>query len=484
MKSIRSQLILTLVVCLSILFAAASTALYLYARDALETQFDEALTTRILSFTEMAEARTEGDTVFYELEFDEFPLPEYQPSADAEYYEVWRRDGSVLTRSASLNEADLPRIAADGAPPTLDDVALPDGRRGRAVALWFSPLVESDDETPAIDGSGPVSRLYMMMARSRENLDAALLGLLAGFGAMWGLLVVGLILTIRWSVGQGLQPLEKIAHDATGIESTNLSHRFRTDNLPRELDPIGQRLNELLGRLEGAFQRERRFNADVAHELRTPIAELRILAEVALKKISTSEADPSQGEYFNDVLDIAVQMESMVTVLLSLVRSESGRLDVRREPVDLVALIERGAAPFRAEVDDKKIAIELTLPESAVVESDRTLVSSIVTNLFSNAVGHTPAGGSIWCELVARSGARTFTLRNTNDQLVEEDLDHLLEPFWQKDPSRTQATRNGLGLSIVAAYADALGLRLEISLPTEGLFEIALLFPPPGDQPA
>jgi len=479
MRSIRSQLILTLVVCVSILFAAASTALYVYARDALQTQFDEALTTRILSFSEMAEAQVKDDRIFYEFEFDEFPLPEFQPSADAEYYEVWRDDDSVLIRSASLKNRDLPRIAVDDALPALGDVPLPDGRRGRAVALWFSPLIESDDESPTMETGRRASRLYMTMARSRESLDGALLGLLFGFGAMWGLLVAGLAVTIRWSVGRGLRPLEKIAHDAAAIESTDLSHRFQTDGLPRELNPIGQRLNELLGRLDEAFQRERRFNADVAHELRTPIAELRTLAEVALKKTTSSETEPSHGEYFTDVFDIAVQMESMMTALLSLVRSEAGRLDIAREPVDLTALIEKSAALFQEEMARKKISAEFAHPESAIVESDGTLVSSILTNLFSNAVGHAPPGGSVRCALVETDRGFTLSLTNTNDQLVEEDLVHLLEPFWQKDPSRTEATRNGLGLSIVAAYAAALGLILETALRAEGLFEITLFFPPP-----
>jgi len=477
MKSIRKHLILTLVLCLSVLFAGASLVLYLHARNALQSQFDEALTTKIMSFVEMAEAERKIDVVVVELEFVEFPLPEFLPSPDAEYYQVWNSDGTVLARSQSLEERDLPQIPAGPGVPNLEDIELPDGRRGRAVAAWFEPPGEPASGSSIAEVQSAESPLFMMLARSRESLDFALTALVAGFGGMWGLLVIGLIVTVGWSVKRGLSPLVRIARDADSIGSANLSHRFPIEPLPHELVPIGRRLNELLGRIEAAFLRERRFSADVAHELRTPLAELHTLAEVALRM----EPDPSNigtyCEYLGDVLDIAKQMESMVTVLLSLVRCDADRGKIKPEAVDLPDLVRKAVGPFQGEARDRELSLELNLPAAAVATSDRSLLSSILTNLFANAVSHTPRGGNIRCDIAVREDRFLLSLVNTDDQLEPADLEHLFEPFWQKDSSRSTIARNGLGLSLVAAYAELLGLNLSCSLPKKGFFMVSLTLP-------
>ena len=112
MKSIRKQLIFTLLSCLTLLFAAASATLYLYARGALLNQFDESLRTKILSFAEMIEVEEKEGEIVFEIEFSEFPLPEFRPSSEAAYYEVRRRDGSIVARSPSLGGQELERIEA------------------------------------------------------------------------------------------------------------------------------------------------------------------------------------------------------------------------------------------------------------------------------------------------------------------------------------------------------------------------------------
>ena len=317
------------------------------------------------------------------------------------------------------------------------------------------------------------------MARSRENLDLALTTLLAGFGVMGILIVIGMAFTVRWSVGRGLVPLGRIARETSNIESTSLSHRFPVEDLPQELVPICKRLNELLGRLESAFQRERRFNADVAHELRTPLAELRTLAEVALNRTGDSQNTEETRACFADVLDIALQMEMMVTTLLSLVRCETGRRAVNRESLDISALIKETVPSFREEARKRNVSFEINLPEKAVVTSDRFLLSAILKNLFSNAVGHAPEKGSVCCEVTDNGGGYSLSLRNSNLDLEQEDLEHILEPFWQKDRSRTDTTRNGLGLSLVATYAELLGLKLLLSLPEPEQFEVTFKLPSP-----
>jgi signal transduction histidine kinase len=475
MKSIRINLIITLLVGLIILFGAASSFLYFYSRSAFINQFDASLETKLKSLVGMIEAEILDGDVVVDVEFSEHPLSEFQPSADAEYYQIWRGTDTVIARSTSLNGKDLTRFDAGKEAPGILDILLPDGRNGRAAAIRFAPSPEPGKELPGFDAEVPENLFFMVLARSREGLDNTLITLLIGYVMMGLLLVPGIIMIVRWSVGRGLRPLEHIAGETAGIESSNLAYRFSMVGLPDELVPIGGRLNELLGRLESAFNRERRFNADIAHELRTPIAELRTLAEVALKKVSGPDYYDGSKSCFKDALDISIQMEKLVKTLLALVRCENGRQTVEKESMDLSGVIRATCRPFQETAKIRNISFEIMMPEQAMIHSDNIILSALLGNLFSNAVIHTPDGRSIRCEVKAQDSGFRFSLRNTSDHLLPDDLDHVFEPLWKKDPSRTDTESNGLGLSLVAAYAGLLDLKIVPSLPEPNLFEISFL---------
>src|SRR5262249_5544979 len=148
-----------------------------------------------------------------------------------------------------------------------------------------------------------------------------------------------------------------------------------------------------LGRLEASFARERRFSANVAHELRTPIAELRSLAEVALRW-------PDTGN-FRDVLDIAVQMERMVTNLLSLAGCEAGHEELVVERVDLAQAVREAWRPFESTAAARQLATSFELAP-ANTNGDRAILGAMLANVYSNAVDYTPEGGEIRCVLEAR----------------------------------------------------------------------------------
>ena len=473
MKSIQRRLVASLLVALSILFVAASALHYVYARGAFLRQFDNSLRAKIVSFSNMIEVEEEEGHLVVDLEFDDNPVPEFQASSDPEYFQVWRSDNSVFARSQSLGERDLPRIEGGVGEPLVQDIPLPDGRRGRAAAIWSAPVTEPGDEPEGYNGRAPENQLLMVMARSRKELDRALATLLVGYGLTGLLLGAGMTAIVRRSVTEGLLPLKSIAREAAGIDPSDLAHRFESDGMPKELLPITKRLNELLDRLQESFQRERRFNADVAHELRTPIAELRTLAEVALQRPWDARSVGSCREYFSDVLGIAKQMEGLIAVLLELVRRQSSRQTVRFESVDLASIVLETSRDHLDEARKRGIAFEFDLPKEAKTRTDPALMSAVVRNLFSNAITYAPVGGMVECSIRSgENGILIFALKNTNDKLTPEDLSHVFEPFWQKDPSRSGGEHSGLGLSLVRAYADMLGLDLQVSIPVSGFFEV------------
>src|SRR5207302_2044109 len=153
-----------------------------------------------------------------------------------------------------------------------------------------------------------------------------LIAIVVGICGMAG----GTAAIVALAVRRSLRTLSRVADEAARRDGPPAKNVFPLVGLPVELVPICIRLNELVARLDDSVQRERRFTANVAHELRTPIAELKSLSEVALKW----PQDPSvAADNFRDTLEIALQMERIVATLLSLTRSEAGRQVVLKQPV-------------------------------------------------------------------------------------------------------------------------------------------------------
>jgi signal transduction histidine kinase len=314
----------------------------------------------------------------------------------------------------------------------------------------------------------------MVVARSREQLDGLIASTrfaILGAGAAAALLAAILV----WlAVTAGLRPVRTISEQVRTLHAENLRARVAAPGAPSELAPIVQQLNGLLARLEASFERERRFASHVAHELRTPIAELRSLAEVGGR---WPEDLASTRRFFTDVHDIAGRMERVVVDLLLLARCHAGVEKAQRRPVRLAPLVRSQPGADRVEID---------VPEDLVVDSDPGKLSLIVTNLLDNALAYATPGGSVRCGAEARDGRFQLEIVNPSGPLTEEDMRNLAEPFWRKDRARSPEGHSGLGLSLVAALAQLLGL--EVSFRHEGgLFRARLcgdLAAPAGEPKA
>jgi two-component system sensor histidine kinase QseC len=275
---------------------------------------------------------------------------------------------------------------------------------------------------------------------------------------------IGTVLVVSFVLRHGLKPLEQVAQEAAKIDVQSLHVRFSTDGMPSELQPICRRLNDSLERLMKAFQRERRFTADVAHELRTPIAELRSLADVALKW----QSDPEMPlpNFFRDAKDIARQMEAVVTTLLALARCQSGTTTVSSEAVDVGEVIKEAWQPCEQTATERGLRVAFGISSQLILQTDRTMLHSIISNLLSNAVDYATEGGKISCNVQRSCSGVKISVTNDTGFLAPDDLPHLFEAFWRKDPARTDNSHCGLGLTLVEAYAKILGGKVCVSMPT------------------
>ncbi len=480
MSSIRRRLTWGLLGTLSILILLGGFVLFLTLRKVLIHEFDLTQLAGAEALIALAEQELDGTI---ELDLPADSRSRFADHPEPEYFQFWFRDGSTLARSQSLGQADLTRRAGADGEPVMWDLELPDGRRGRALGIEFTPTLatqDEDDETSGDTLALPLrpARLTMVYARGRETLDRVLRTVAVSLAGLGLLLPVCIALVVRALVGRGLSPLKQISEEIRGVEPDSLTHRFTGDRAPEEMLPIITRLNELLGRLEEAFERERRFSSNVAHELRTPISELRTLSEVALRSPnSPGLAAEGTRNCFEDVLGIALQMERIVTTLLALGRAQRGDQSLHPEEIDLVALLERTWQPYSRMARQRGMSCRFELPDQAIVSSDPALLASVLTNLFSNAVIHAPPGGKFLCLLRPGPNHNVLTIANTNDTLRQDDLVHIFEPFWQKDPSRSSPDHSGLGLATSAAVAKLLAIEIRVTLADPNLLEVTLTIP-------
>ncbi len=375
----------------------------------------------------------------------------YRPDSGL-YFEAWDEYGVFSDRSASLGERELPRPDSVGAEPRFWNATLASGEKVRLVAQQYLQAAPA----PAGEETFPIN---VVVARDRRPLDAALRRLLAAT-VSGGILLVPVFLAIVWlAVRRGLRPLRGFAERTAGFGMDSLHERFETDGLPAELLPVSRRLNELLGRLEEGIERERRLNQDLAHELKTPVAELKTIAEVAL---AWPEADMAKN--IQAVLAAANQMQTIIDNMLMLARWErqTERPAMESTPVD--QLIEECWLGCAAAAQAKQLRVHTTISAGATLRTNPELFRIVVGNLFSNAVEYCPAGGELSVGVQVLGDHFQLAVANTVENLDADAVSHLFERFWRRDPARHGNGHAGLGLPLAKTCAAIMGLSIAAEL--------------------
>jgi signal transduction histidine kinase len=418
------------------------------------------------------------------VEFDEIYLPNLN---QRELIEVRLAGGKYLARIPDLGAAQLVADGRKSMAPRFSDMTMPSGSPGRQVQIDFLPLVEIEDE---LDGPNGPDDLVVAPAAPPDHPSAAegrpVVTVLVAFdssdtlrhihdfrvklGLVSVLLLAALALLVPWLVGRGMKPLVALGEKVQRLDVANLGEKLELADPPRELQPLVAHLDDLRGRLARSFERERRFSSDVAHELRTPIAELRTLSEVALRF-------PPEGiqnaEFYGDVRQAALRMEHLAEQLLALARLQEPSSQPRLGPLRLLPAVSAALARHSAgEI------LSPAVPEEAEIPTQATLFELLLDNLIGNAFAHRTPGTPV--EIAARPSAAGWrlTCSNLTDQLEEADLEHLFERFWRKDTARTGGRHSGLGMALIRSAAASLGIGLEVGL-AAGVFSVSLEIPAP-----
>jgi heavy metal sensor kinase len=382
----------------------------------------------------------------------------YAPENNDRFIRIRRPDGTPLYVSGAPTDRAFN-------PAAIPMTTIP---KGQSVTLGNLVLIQS---------SAMVNDKRYLLDCGQSTLPDR--QVLRGFLIMLGIGVPVIVLAALAGgvvlVRQAFKPVRRIIDAAKAITSSNLEQRLPVANTSDEIEHLSVVLNQMIARLEAAFQHSQRFSADASHELRTPLTIMR----VELESISQEPAlDPGIRERIASILEETDRMGKMVEGLLAVSRLETGEAVLNVSQFDLAALVAATAEQIALLAEEKQVQVRCVTSEQVEVNGDRMRLQQVIVNLLDNAIKYSPAGGEI--VLSTRDSGREAVLEvdDSGPGIPEDALPHIFDRFFRADSVRTHSVNGtGLGLSIVhsicLAHGGAVqaenrpggGCRITVSLP-------------------
>lgn len=361
-------------------------------------------------------------------------------------FRVLRKDGTAMAHS------------------TRAPAPAPDAELGYADIVhegqpWRSLIMET------ANGAYRIQVAQSIPLRDKEALEIATKTVLP-----LGLFIPLLIGLIYFSVRRGLKPLDDLAAEVSARSSENLQ-TLPAAHVPMEARPLVAALNRLLRRLGATLENERRFTADAAHELRTPLAAVRVQAQVALASADVGE----QRHALRQVLVGTERATRLVEQLLRLARLDPLARLPAPAPVDLVVLARSALDEARTLAPTRDADLRLDIAEASLpVAGDPDLLAVVMRNLIDNALRYTAPGCAVTVFARREHGEPALGVADTGTGVPAEELPKLIERFYRGRETTTEGS--GLGLAIVRRIAELHGARLEVGNGAAGGFVARLLW--------
>lgn len=368
--------------------------------------------------------------------------------------------GRVVAETPGMQRSLPPELFAGGKSPQQPEWGPKDYRSGGRLFSLVSVREETHEQSYTIQ---------VAQDRSEDESFTLQFGFLVAAVLLAGILASALIaVTVA---KRGLQPLAAMTQSLKRIGPHRLHERVPPAEWPRELQPVAIAFDDMLDRLEGSFTRLSQFSADLAHELRTPLANIRGEAEVALTR-------PRSPNEYEAVIESSVaecaRLSGIIDNLLFLARAEAAESQVHRAAFDGRAAIEKIATYNEAIAAERHLQIDCQ--GQGEVYADPVLFGRAVSNLVDNAVRFTPEGGRITISLATNAEGAEIVVTDTGCGIAAEHLPRVFDRFYQVDSSRS-SEGTGLGLALVKSIADLHGGSVAIVSEPERGTSITLKFP-------
>ena len=460
--SIRQQTTWAVVASISVLTTLFCVANYWVNRAILVHNFDEDLLLEFQSISSVARIWPDGD-FYIDLDFD---VATQYNTGGSRYFQAWDSElTDVIDRSPFIESTDsqwplpTPTVTSE---PVFSNMTV-DEKSVRVVIQTIDAQWGWAEQEPDLEVADDIQdfSLVLMVGRDRDSLNNALFEL-----GVWTALIGLTLVALSWAivnhlVTRGMKTFALMSNKIEKIATTEES--IPVDDWPDEIQPVVTTLNQLLARIDASVQRMRRFTADAAHELRTPLAELRLVTDVALRT-------PDNNERIRDAVQQANQlshsMANMVNAMLHLARFQSGRhhsprTDVSIDMRQFIQTVLDQHMPLLSQ-RNQRVLFESARPLTRMLDAD--LCHIIFSNLISNATAYAPEGTTVRIALASTENGFVFTLENKVENIEPDDLEHFTQPFWRKGESRHQRDHVGLGLALVSEASQLMNLSLRFSL--------------------
>jgi two-component system heavy metal sensor histidine kinase CusS len=418
-------------------------ALYIVLERSLERETDVSLMDRLQDFKLVLRNATDMSSQDLQDELtEEASIRRVTPI----YYRVIDDDGSLQGESAGFQDVVdshlFPKPVISDNPPIIAVTS----RSGVPLRITSLYVVEPGEggKRHVVQAAMNVSWNEKLLVTYRQRLWMALACVLVAS-------VAGGYQIAR----RGMRPIREITLTARSVGSAEMGARIDASQMPAEVASVAVEFNAMLDRLKTFFERLERFSADIAHELRTPVNNIRSATQIALSR------PRSQAEYRDIIENISEELDRLIRIiesLLFLARAEDPRHQIRPEPLNLTHELEIVRDFY--EIAASEAGVMLAVESPAIVEGkvDRTLFQRAVGNLIQNAIVHTPRGGHITLRALRENGQVIVDVTDTGCGVDARHLPHLFDRLYRVDADRSSRLGGaGLGLAIVKSIAQSHG---------------------------
>lgn len=485
MSSIRRRILLPLLPAATVALLITAVTIYGAVRRDLFDALDAKLTIMAQGAGSAIDVGFGGALHFEREEVETLGFPR-KPGGP--FYVIRSRDGAVVASSVS---------PAPGPYPAGDDGArfgfeAREGRRYRWCTMRVERAPEDQEHDSGASGTAwireplagsPRQSFWVTAGYPTEAIEDALLALRRRLYFGFGGLFIALGVLPAWIVSRASASIRQLSSDADAVGPQSPDRRLRLHGVDREVRPLVAALNRALDRLTTAFERQKRFTADAAHELRTPISALLADCEVTLRRPRTEDELRSALEAAHGA---AYTLREIVESLLALSRLEGARSPSEHTPVDLAQVAREAVELNAARAEAKDVSLSAGLCPALPGVGNHRLLVECVSNLLENAVRYTAPGGSVRLECVAVPSPR-LTVDDTGIGIPADEQSRIFDRFYRVDKARSRAEGGaGLGLSIAREIARLHGgeILVESEVGKGSRFTLQLpSHPPPEAQP-
>ncbi len=372
--------------------------------------------------------------------------------------QVLSRDGRVLATSDTGADAPITSLRPEP---------------GRSESEQVSAVAGVDQDAFVVVAHGttsPAGEPLIAVVANPVHVEEGTISRLVLVGIIAGLLVLGITtVLVRWAVGAALTPVERMRGQLAGIDGRTMGDRVAVPATGDELTRLGDTMNRMLERLEGAYATQKAFVSDASHELRSPLATVRTSVELASADPTGRVWEETRGTLMTEIL----RLQALVEDLLTLSKYDAGALPLRTRECDLDDLVLAAVRRLRGETD---LAVEVSLePVRAVADPDR--LGQVLRNLLDNAARH--AAGRIRVTLASSADGARVTVDNDGAAVPEDQRAVVFERFVRLDDTRDRDSGgSGLGLAIAADLVRGHGGSIATSETDDGWCRFEFVLPP------